>query len=89
MAKKPTGTSDSPAPTAAAQDPALERLGYEEAVKELEALVESIEQGDVSLEASLQAYRRGEHLVRHCRRLLDAAESTVRETSVGELEQGG
>ena len=70
-------------------DAGIDRLGYEEAVRELEALVESIEQGEVSLEASLQAYRRGEQLVRHCRRLLDAAEATVRETNLGELEQGG
>ena len=100
MAKKTTtggsGGTGGDAPTRevergseAASDAGIARLGYEDAVRELEALVESIEQGEVSLEASLQAYRRGEQLVRHCRRLLDAAEATVRETNVGELEQGG
>ena len=69
-------------------DPAIAALDYEQAVRELEALVESIEQGDIGLEASLASYRRGEQLLRHCKALLDTAETTVREMSLGELEQG-
>lgn len=68
-------------------DPAIAALNYEEAVKELEGLVASIEQGDVGLEASLLSYRRGEQLVRHCKTLLDRAESTVRTLSVAEFER--
>lgn len=69
-------------------DPAVAAMTYEEAVRELEALVGSIEQGDVGLEQSLASYRRGEQLVRHCKALLDRAETTVRQLSVGELEVG-
>lgn len=70
-------------------DPEIAAMNYETAVEELEGLVESIERGDVGLEASLAAYRRGEQLLRHCRALLDRAELTVRELPLAELEQGG
>lgn len=70
-------------------DPAIAALNYEDAVKELESLVASIEQGDVGLEESLASYRRGEQLLRHCKTLLDRAETTVRQLSVADLEQGG
>ena len=68
-------------------DPTIAALSYEDAVRELESLVASIEQGDVGLEASLHSYRRGEQLVRHCKQLLDKAECTVRTLSVGEFER--
>jgi exodeoxyribonuclease VII small subunit len=68
-------------------DPTIAALGYEDAVRQLEALVASIEQGEVGLEESLASYRRGEQLVRHCKALLDRAETTVRQLSVGEIDQ--
>jgi exodeoxyribonuclease VII small subunit len=81
MAKKSTTDAS------AAQDPTIAALGYEEAVVELERLVESIERGDVGLAESLAAYRRGEQLLRHCKSLLDKAELTVRELSLADAEQ--
>ncbi|MEY5061884.1 MAG: hypothetical protein RIS45_1805 [Planctomycetota bacterium] len=87
MAKKPTTseptTND---PTAASIDPAIAKLGYEDAVRELEKLVESIERGDIGLAESLAAYKRGEQLLRHCKGLLDKAELTVREMSLSDAE---
>jgi exodeoxyribonuclease VII small subunit len=68
-------------------DPAIAAMSYEIAVKELESLVASVEQGEVGLEKSLALYRRGEQLVRHCKALLDKAETTVRTLSVGEFER--
>jgi exodeoxyribonuclease VII small subunit len=73
--------------TAAGVDPAIASMTYEQAVKALEELVSAIEQGEVGLEESLASYRRGEQLVRHCRALLDRAETTVRQLSLGEIEQ--
>lgn len=70
-------------------DPAIAGMTYEQAVKALEELVGSIEQGEVGLEESLASYRRGEQLLRHCKALLDRAETTVRQLSLGEVEQGG
>ena len=90
MAKKPASTDSTPSSTASAGlDPAIAALGYEEAVQQLERLVESIESGDVSLEASLAAYTKGEQLLRHCKGLLDRAELSVRELSLADAEQGG
>ena len=81
MAKK-NPASDSPA-----TDPAIANLSYEEAVRELEKLVESIERGDIGLAESLASYRKGEQLLRHCKGLLDRAELTVRELSLADAEQ--
>lgn len=89
MTKKKT--SDGGGGTEAANtgvDPAIAAMTYEHAVKALEELVASIEQGEVGLEESLASYRRGEQLVRHCKALLDRAETTVKQLSVAELEHG-
>jgi exodeoxyribonuclease VII small subunit len=86
MAKKPASTDSNPA-VELSSDPSIARLGYEDAIRELEHLVESIERGDVGLEASLAAYKKGEQLLRHCKGLLDRAELTVREMSLAEAEQ--
>lgn len=51
---------------------------FEEAMQELEALVESLEQGDQSLEISLQSFERGVALTRICQQALDEAEQKVR-----------
>ncbi|MBI1302527.1 MAG: exodeoxyribonuclease VII small subunit [Phycisphaera sp.] len=68
-------------------DPEIARLGYEEAVAQLETLVASMEEGEIGLEQSLASYRRGEQLVRHVKALLDKAEVTVRQLSLSEAEQ--
>lgn len=81
--RKSNGSQDA----STAIDPAIAALGYEDAMRELERLVESIERGDVGLEQSLASYRRGEQLLRHLKALLDRAELTVRELSLGEAEQ--
>jgi exodeoxyribonuclease VII small subunit len=86
MAKKPASTDSNPT-AELSSDPSIARLGYEDAIRELEHLVESIERGDVGLEASLAAYKKGEQLLRHCKGLLDRAELTVREMSLAEAEQ--
>lgn len=47
-------------------------------MKELEALVESLEQGDLSLEESLKSFERGVALTRICQTSLQDAEQKVR-----------
>ncbi|MEY2796396.1 MAG: hypothetical protein RIR10_2112 [Planctomycetota bacterium] len=88
MSKKKETTGEAGS-DASAVDPAIEALSYEDAMKELESLVEHIERGDVGLEASLASYRRGEQLLRHLKGLLDRAETTVRTMSLAEAERGG
>lgn len=59
---------------------------FEEALIELESLVETLERGDQSLEASLQSFERGIELTRTCQKALDEAEQKVRILS-GESEE--
>ena len=50
---------------------------FEEALKELEGLVETLEQGDQSLEDSLKSFERGVSLTRLCQEALKEAEQKV------------
>ena len=61
-------------------------LPFEEALSELESLVESLEKGDQTLEESLKSFERGVELTRTCQKALDEAEQKVRILS-GETEQ--
>jgi len=69
-----------PAPVAPGQAPevAAEPIAFEAAVSELEAIVERMEAGTLSLEESLAAYRRGAELVAHCRESLAVIQQQVR-----------
>jgi len=53
-------------------------LDFEAALEELEALVERMETGELSLEESLRAFERGVALTRDCQRALKDAELRVR-----------
>jgi len=50
---------------------------FEASLKELETLVESMEQGDLSLEESLGHFERGVQLSRACQQALKTAEQKV------------
>ena len=52
-------------------------LSFEEALGELETLVEKMEQGEPSLEESLKSFERGVELTRTCQEALKAAEQKV------------
>ena len=65
----------------------LADVSFEDALAELETLVEKMETGDLSLEESLAAFERGVKLTRHCQSALKAAELKVKVlTESGELE---
>ncbi|MBM3406672.1 MAG: exodeoxyribonuclease VII small subunit [Betaproteobacteria bacterium] len=51
---------------------------FEQAVAELESLVQAMESGSLALEQSLEAYRRGAQLAAHCRRLLADVQQQVK-----------
>jgi len=55
----------------------IAKMSFEQALQELEKIVESLEQGNVALEASIGFYERGEKLREHCQKLLGAAEAKV------------
>jgi len=50
---------------------------FEQALAELEQLVEVMERGDLSLDESLQSFERGIALTRHCQESLQTAEQKV------------
>ncbi|MEP3436882.1 MAG: exodeoxyribonuclease VII small subunit [Hoeflea sp.] len=52
-------------------------LSFEQAVAELERIVEQLERGDVALDKSIEIYERGEALKAHCEKLLSAAEKRI------------
>lgn len=54
------------------------KLDFEQALAELEALVERMEHGDQPLETSLKEFERGVRLVRDCQQALGAAERKIR-----------
>lgn len=63
MAKKPANSDD--------------KIDFENALKELEGLVERMEQGELSLEQSLKDFERGVALTRACQQALQEAEQKV------------
>lgn len=58
---------------------------FEEALKELEGIVQKMERGDLRLEESLKLFERGMALTQQCRKSLETAELKVRNL----LEQNG
>ena len=55
----------------------LEKMTFEEAMKELERLVDSLDKGDVSLDEAIAAYDRGSQLKDHCQKKLNEAKMKV------------
>jgi exodeoxyribonuclease VII small subunit len=51
---------------------------FEDAMNELEQLVAQMEAGELPLEASVAAYRRGSELIKFCAGQLDKVESQVK-----------
>lgn len=73
------------AKTTPSADPGTTGLKFEAALAELEKLVASMEAGQLPLEESLTAYRRGVALLQHCQHQLADAEEKVRVLDNGSL----
>ena len=52
-------------------------LSFEEALTRLEAIVQQLEAGDAALEKSIDIYKEGTYLKRHCQAKLEAAQAQV------------
>jgi exodeoxyribonuclease VII small subunit len=61
-------------------------LSFEDALSQLETLVEQMEHGELSLEDSLAAFERGVALTRRCEAALKAAEQKVEILSTKTLD---
>jgi exodeoxyribonuclease VII small subunit len=79
----PAGASAPPVPAAGASAPPN---SYEDALAELDALVASMEAGNLPLDRMLESYRRGAELLTYCRARLDAVEEQVRILEEGHLK---
>ena len=55
----------------------LEKMTFEDAMKELENLVDSLDKGDISLDEAIAAYDRGSQLKDHCQKKLNEAKMKV------------
>jgi len=62
----------------------LEKLSYEQALQELEELVNTLETGENDLHATLLYFERGQSLASYCISLLDNAELQVEQVLKGD-----
>lgn len=58
--------------------PDLTNVSLEEALKQLDTIMDQMEQGDTSLEESFLLYQRGMSLVKHCSNSIDRVEKQLR-----------
>ncbi|MBX3045479.1 MAG: exodeoxyribonuclease VII small subunit [Anaerolineales bacterium] len=68
----------------------ISSLSYDQAMEELEGIVQQLEAEVGDLDAALALYERGQQLAKHCGELLDSAELRVQQLgadgSLSELE---
>lgn len=62
--------------------PALDSLSFEDALRELEMIVQKLERGDVPLDDSIALYTRGEQLRAQCQQRLADAEARIEKLTV-------
>ena len=60
-----------------ADDRNTDELGFEEALEELERIVDELESGEIDLEEMLGRFERAMKLRQHCARLLAEAEAKI------------
>ena len=75
-----------PAPVAPAAPAAPAALSYEQALTDLEALVQAMEAGKMPLDQLLDSYRRGAELLQLCRSRLQVVEDQVKLLEDGQLK---
>ncbi len=61
-------------------------MKYEDAIKELEQVVESLSAGNISLDAMMELYARGLALSKHCQSVLEAYDAKLDVVETGEGE---
>lgn len=64
----------------------LEALSFEDAMSQLETMIERIESGEVGLEESLEQYERGIALFRRCQQILSQAEQRFEKLKIDDAD---
>ena len=59
----------------------INKLSFEEAIKELTGIVAKIEQGEIPLQDSLSQYEKGMALIKRCKGILQKAEKRIEKIS--------
>ena len=80
MAAKPPEKADATLPA------------FEQAIDQVQRIIDAIEGGEVPLEQSLEQYAVGVRLIRHCRSILDRAEQKIKQLTIddkGNVREGG
>jgi exodeoxyribonuclease VII small subunit len=68
----------------ASPTPNLSALSFEEALAELEKIVQNLETGKIRLDEAVAAYERGAALKKHCEAKLREAELKVQKITIAE-----
>ena len=63
------------------QNNKIDKMSFEQAIKELTSIVSQIEQGKIPLQESLEQYEKGMELITHCRDILEKAEKRIEKIS--------
>lgn len=60
---------------------------FEEALEQLESIIDQIESGEIGLEQSIEAYEKGVELIKRCRGVLERAEQRIEELNLSDLRE--
>ena len=63
------------------QENSIDKMNFEQAIKELTEIVSKIEQGQIPLQESIEQYEKGMTLIKHCREILQKAEKRIEKIS--------
>ena len=61
----------------------IRKMSFEDALHELETIVDSLEQGDGKLDEAIGAYERGTLLKQHCEIMLKEARERIEKINIG------
>jgi|TARA_B110000977_G_scaffold167505_1_gene216144 exodeoxyribonuclease VII small subunit len=68
-------------------DNVLEKMTFEDAMNELESIVNALDKGDISLDKAIAAYDRGSKLKDHCEKKLNEAKMKVETIQMSENQE--
>lgn len=61
----------------------VEQLSFEESLRRLEEIVRTLEKGEAPLDESIELYREGDRLRRHCEARLKEAQARIEQIAFG------
>ena len=68
-------------------DNVLEKMTFEDAMNELESIVNALDKGDISLDKAIAVYDRGSKLKDHCEKKLNEAKMKVETIQMSENQE--